>query len=438
MDKQAEINQLRRTMESFIDERLNDKLDKIEKQLKTSGSEATRKQLETKRQQLRAAHEPSAWITDAAQQVEQIQLVTHAIKFAHPDARGTSLYSAGNTAAGPAYIGTHSLPGKIKPDVVGNAAALDVFKFLRLEVQGKPLWQRAAEQDPAFMAALPGSAEERRDRLEAFAALAQPKDGPASHKLAKQLYWPLETGRYHLLQPIFPTSLAHAVWERLREARFSDEAKAARDARRKGETHSGGYRDWPDLAIQNFGGTKPQNISQLNSERHGEAWLLASLPPMWHSRDFHPPLRVTSLFERLARRRNVRERLEDLGQFLAGTADWNNVLIRGGRARRVDALIDEVLQQAAAIRSLEPGWSATAECELPEPQRFWLDPRRSDPEFVERRRTSDWPRTVAESFGTWLNAQLRKRRLPVGEAEYRAWRREFEPELERILEEMEL
>ena len=38
---------------------------------------------------------------------------------------------------------------------------------------------------------------------------------------------------------------------------------------------------YASLAVQELGGTKPQNISQLNSERRGDNYLLASLPPVW-------------------------------------------------------------------------------------------------------------------------------------------------------------
>ena len=422
MTNPTEITRLRQAMEDFIAARLQAKLDK-EKD-------------EDKRRRLIEAHRPPAWIADAGRRVKQIQLVSHALKYTHPDARGTSLYSEGNPEAGDGLIGTHSLRGHLAPDVVGNAAALDVFKFLSLEVDGKPIWQRAVENDPNLLAALLGDDEEKGAWIAAFATLPQPKGGPASHKLAKQLYWPLENGAYHLMQPLFPSSLVQRVWERLRDDRFSEAAQQARQARRDGKPHPHGYRDWPELVVLKFGGTKPQNISQLNTERHGEVWLLPSHPPAWTSRGITPPRHVESVFERFGRMRPVREHLADLGRFLVGVRDWNNRDIRQGRARRVEAIVDELIQYAAAIRRLPPGWSAEPDCRLPASQRYWLDPERDDPDFQQARRATDWPRQVAESFGAWLNAHLRPS-LPVGDAELRAWRREFEERLHDILQEME-
>ncbi|RMD57342.1 type I-F CRISPR-associated protein Csy1, partial [Candidatus Parcubacteria bacterium] len=347
-----------------------------------------------------------------------------------------SLYSHGNDKAGDILIGTHSLQGKIEPDVVGNAAALDIAKFLSLEVDGKPLWQRAIEGDGNLLAALPGDDQEKRACFDAFAAFVKPKGKPASHGLAKQLYWPVDNGDYHLIQPLFATSLIQRIWEILREDRFGEAARAAREARRKGEPHPHGYREWPYLVIQKHGSTKPQNISQLNTVRHGEVWLLPSAPPYWQSREIVLPLKVKNLFERFGRLRPVREQLDDLARFLMHVKDWNNIRIRQGRARKVERIIDELFQYAATIQQCPPGWSADPHCQIPEAQRFWLDPYRDDPEFQQRRTTTDWPRSIAESFSAWFNEQLRHRKLPVGDAEYRAWRREFEDSLETLVKEM--
>ncbi|RMD62709.1 hypothetical protein D6833_06520 [Candidatus Parcubacteria bacterium] len=134
--------------------------------------------------------------------------------------------------------------------------------------------------------------------------------------------------------------------------------------------------------------------------------------------------------------RPVQEQLDDLVRFLMRVKDRNNIRIRQERARRVERIIDELLQYAATIQQCPPGWSADPLCRLPEDQRFWLDPYRDDPNFQQRRATTDWPRSIAESFSAWFNEQLRHRKLPVGEAEYRAWRREFWNELKALTREM--
>ncbi|MCY4642534.1 MAG: type I-F CRISPR-associated protein Csy1 [Gammaproteobacteria bacterium] len=413
--------QIKQAMVSFIEERLSEKLEKT--------------QDASKRQVLCEKHEPTVWIADAVRRINRnsiptrLRLVTHAIKYSHPDARGSSLCSDGCEAAGEDLVGTHTLERKKSLDVVGNAASLDVYKFLSLEVEGVPLWQRARDQDDALLAALPGSAKENQEWLETFATLAENDPEPASHSLAKQVYWPLATNEYHLLQPLFPTSLVQRVSDILREARFSDETKAAREAKRDGKPHAHGFRDWPEFLVQKFGGANRQNISQLNSERHGEAWLLPSLPPQWRQMGLRPPLQTDTVFKHLPF--GINRKAEELEFYLVSVKDWNNKDIRDGRARRVSEIIDDLIQYGFSfIGELPAGWSADEDCELNDAERYWLDPNRDDDEFQQQRSSSDWPRDIADRFGQWLNSRLRRRyKLPMGDPEHHEWLLEFESEL---------
>ena len=412
--------QIRHAIAAFIEKQLADKLEK-EKD-------------EGKRQKLREKHQPAAWIADAAHRINRnsiatrLRLVTHAIKYSHPDARGSSLYSYGCRAAGENLVACHTLEKKMPLDVVGNAASLDVYKFLSLEVDGVSLWQRARDQDAALLAALPGSSEENQAWVETFATMAQNDPKPVSHPLAKQVYWPLGKNGYHLLQPLFPTSLAHSVSDILRKARFSDEARAAREAKRDGKPHAHGYRDWPNLLIQKFGGNNPQNISQLNSERRGEAWLLPSVPPQWDPSGIRSPLNVDTVFKRLPRKFN--RNAEELGRYLVSVGNWSNKDIRDGRAHRVSEIIDELIEFAMIIQSLDAGWSANENCKLSDAECYWLDPDRDDGKFQQQRSSTDWPQDIADRFGTWLNSRLHKRyKLAVGDPEHNEWQREFKKEL---------
>ncbi|MFE8032363.1 type I-F CRISPR-associated protein Csy1 [Thiohalocapsa marina] len=428
MSSPSDPSRLRTAIDDFLAERLQAKLD-------------TTKDAE-KQAELRASHARTTWLADAARRVNQIQQVTHGLKYTHPDARGSSLNSAGNPAAGAHLVGSHSLQGRHVPDVVGNAAALDVYKFLRLEVEGTTLLDLAVAGDPALVAALSDDPGEAAGWVKAFATLVEPKGNPASHALAKQVYWPLDDGDYHLLAPLFPSSLAHRVWTTVSEDRFGDAAKAARAARRDHQAHPHGVREYPDLAVRNFGGTKPQNISQLNSERRGENYLLAALPPAWRSDPVRPPLRVETIFGPwFGNRRRVRLLAEGLRKYLLSVRDpdRNNLAIRQTRAEWVDAITTELLQFAAELHELPDGWSADPDCRLHPAERCWLDPRRglTDMEFASARASTDWRNAICERFGHWLNARLNTDRTPMGEAEFTAWRGELDSHLRLLREDLD-
>lgn len=420
---------IRSTIQSFLAERLQPKLDK----LKPDEHEARQALIET--------HQPATWIADAARRVGQIQQVTHAIKFTHPSANGSSLSHGGNPAADGLEIGSHSLGAETAADVVGNAAALDVYKFLRLHVDGRSLLERAIARDPALIAALDDDEVLATKWTEAFAALPEPKGKLASHKLAKQLYWPLADGSYHLLSPLLASPLAHALHTRISRDRFSDDAKAAREARRSGKPHPEGYRDYPDLAIQKIGGSNTQNVSQRNAERRGENMLLASLPPLWESPTLRPPLKTDSVFLRYyPYRREVRRLAGVLKEYLRGVAHRrSNMHMRYTRATLVAELVDEVLNMGAELRrGLEPGWTAQPDCRLRLAEQRWLDPERCtlDDAFAARIRGDDWKDEICKGFANWLNSALQTDKTAFGEVEAREWAGILKQELKLLREEL--
>lgn len=424
---------IKQVIAQFLTDRLQPKLEKVAE----DDSE--------QRAALLAAYAPKTWIADAARRVGQIQQVTHAIKYTHPDARGSSLYSAGNQHASDSEVGTHTLGATLAGDVVGNAAALDVYKFLNLRVGEHSILALAVGNHPMLAAALSDTAEEAQAWISAFATLAQAKGETASHKLARQIYWPLDDGGYHLLAPLFPTSLVHALWKTVREDRFSDEAKAAREARKAGTAHPHGFREYPEMAIQSFGGTKPQNISQLNSERYGENYLLPALPPNWQSPIIRPPFTVNSVFDRIfGNRPRVRELVRTLRAFLESVVDYNNLAIREKRAELTAYLCDEALLYAAELRdavetgALAAGWTQDERCQLNRAEQLWLDPVRGEdnPDFASEYQRDEWPDEICRRFGNWLNARLTTDKLPMSAVEADHWRGVLEKEIRLLRREL--
>ena len=424
-DAQPTFSNYQEAIHAFLQERLHAKLEKL------------KADEDGKRTELITQHQPAAWLEDAARRVQQIQAVTHSLKPIHPDARGTNLYVEPRTLPPLTELGSHALGERFVGDVVGNAAALDVYKLLKLEVNGRSLLTALLAQDSDALAALhtdPAQAQALRD---AFVSLTQPRaEGPSSHTLAKQLYWLTGTdacddSHYTLLAPLYATSLAHAVHAQVQEDRFGEANKAARQARRERKMHDGVFHDYPGLAVQNMGGTKPQNISQLNSERRGVNYLLSSLPPQWKASAVRLPVHAASVFDRLfIARPEVRRAVRALRVFLESNPDAN-LATRERREELLDALVDELVSLAAELQQiLPPGWSRDDErfADLHRSEQLWLDPLRAEQpdeaDFAREWLQMDWPAAVGQRFANWLNAQLRGK-LPVGDAEARAWQKEL-------------
>lgn len=374
-------------------------------------------------------YEYATWLADAARRVGQIQAVTHVLKATHPDARGSSLHVAPATLPQHDEIGSHLLGDHFVEDVVGNAAALDVFKLLKTEVDGRRMldWMQAGDVD--LKAALSDDEDTANAWMSAFAALVRPNAEPASHPMAKQVYWltgddPLEGGHYQLLQPMFSSTLAQAVHAEIQDARFGEANKGARQAFREKKPADTTYRDYRHLVSRKLGGTKPQNISQLNSERGGINYLLPSLPPpAWKPSGTHL-LKQETAFGDLLRFGGMREFVKTLIDFLEGDPA-PTMKTRQQREFIEQAIGQELAMFGAAIRGRqEAGWTRDSECRLPRCEQLWLDPDRTelpprddpqnphwqqdDEDFIAAYHRGNWADEVAERFGDWLNAQLHR------------------------------
>lgn len=417
----------------YIASRRQPKMELFEKEAqKRLAQGALQAEIDQARQELEAHYLPRNWLSDAAKRARQISLVTHAAKFTHSDSKSSSIYSEISATEG--YLST-SAPGVILTDAVGNAAALDVAKLLQTEVNGDSLLGclRRGEHQP--LAAFAKGDAELAQWVEGFSQALSASE-PASHKLAKQVYFPVEDD-YHLLSPLFATSLAHAVQGKIVAARFGDEAKAIRIARREKRGHPEPAVYYPNLAEMHFGGTKPQNISALNSARGGRLSLLSSQPPIWETQRVAPE-KMRSIFAARGKfNRQARPILQLLVSLLSKSANYNNFHIRQAQKGYVDELIDMLFIEASTYQ--QEAWKnwTLNNLDLPEHQQLWLDPWRGkdDAAFHTARIKGDWQKAVADDFGRWLNQHLSKARLEIGDVERREWR--TRPQFRQRMREME-
>lgn len=436
METDTEAPSLRARIDEFIAARLQAKLDKL------------KPDQDAERQALVQQYERNQWLDDAARRAAQLTLVSHTVKPINADARGTQPYLRVPLVANEHLVGTHTLAREQRvPDVVGNAAALDVYKLLKIEAAGYTLLQGVLDGNADTLAALSHDAATAQRRAQGFARIAEGAEQPASHALAKQLYFPLPDGSYHLLAPLYSSPLAHAIHAHLQESRFSESVKEARKARADRKAHPHGYRDYPNLLQQSFGGSKPQNISQLNSERGGRSYLFSGLPPRWRSADIKPALRQRSVFDarrgQFANLATVRELSTRLRDFLHTHRGSRKVVeVRDCRAELVDHLIDELLAYGDRMRTLEPGWSSHDDCELSAAEKRWLDPaadRESVPAFdglLSDDTELDWASNIANRFARWLNVAISTKENVMEQQEGAEWERLLQRSLRELAKEL--
>jgi len=430
-------NDFSRLISQYIDDRKMMKIEQFEKDAEKKRKDAKDPEelaeVETviadERKKLENKFLPENWLTDAARRAKQRQLVTHGIKFIHPDAKGSSFYAPGGSENSgmkglDCFISTASLtsPGI---DSVGNAAALDVSSFLQLSLEGRTLVEFFRQNDVTPLKPFASDENQLDEWLAGFREVLSAGQ-PVSHTLSKQIYFPVEDRHYHLLSPLYPTSLVQAVYSRITEHRFSETAKEARNAKREGKFCKHMVVNFPDTLIQTFGGTKPQNISQLNSQRNGKSVLLSCAPPTWEKIQ-KPPLKTKTIFSPYHFVSRVWWEILVLRRFLdEQVSKDSNVRIRRKREEMIDKIMDHFIQYGAEIQSLREhaGWSGKIECHLNSAQKLWLDPLRSktDELFRQEREKNDWQADVADQFALWLNKEIDKSsRLTPGDYEHNEW-----------------
>ncbi|EOW1855539.1 type I-F CRISPR-associated protein Csy1 [Escherichia coli] len=402
----------------YIASRRQPKIDAFEKEAAKrleQGDDASA--IAQERQELEARYLPRNWLTDAAKRVRSIRIISHGAKYSNGDSKAYGRYLEKFVSEG--YLNTASL-AIIKEDAEGNAAFYDVAKILLTDVHGDSLLASLKRGDYQSLNAFALDDEQLKQWVECFSQ-AYASEWIKAHKLSKQIYFPVDDG-YHLLCPLFSSSLAQAMYENLTAVRFSEESKAIRDAHKAGKWHSQPDIRFPNLAEMHYGGGNQQNISLLNSARVGRVWLLPSMPPTWTTQE-RAPQNMRSIFALRG----------DFNRSASGTiarmtyllkVDINNVHIRTARAKYIDELIDLLFMQASSFQQEKwQGWSAQSP-ELPRHQQLWLDPWRSlsDEAFKLEREKNDWQRIVADDFARWLNYRLKKASFDVGAVEQREWR----------------
>ena len=334
------------------------------------------------------------WLPDAAKRVTQLSMVSHPSKFSHPSAKTSSVIAqAKQINDGYLRSGNVSYP----LDVFGNAAAMDVFKFLSLPLTEKlTVLDGFERQEESLKTLLVGADLDFETLSTEFLKIKATDTSVKTDHLVKQVYFPIEQAEYHLLSVLTPSGLITRLKQSIDTIRFSEETKQAKELRRKNEHHEIGYADIFDLTITAYGGTQPQNVSVLNSQNAGRAYLLSSCPPMLEKRAIRLP--KTDFFAQCLYRKNYQESFIQLHKFMQ--LDLNNDDIRTAIRNIIQFVIDQILVLASKTREYSvEGWSnQDYYASLPKLQRIWLDKIYQ----TERDEDHDWRDELSREIARWI------------------------------------
>ena len=333
-------------------------------------------------------------------------MVSHPSKFSHPSAKTSSVIAQVKSAQD-GYLRSGNVHYPL--DVFGNAAAMDVYKFLSLNLAEDYTVLTGFEHDHEDLKSLIEKSSLNFTSLkQAFLVIKNDDTSSKTDHLVKQVYFPIADTEYHLLSILTPSGLIARLKLAIDQLRFSEATKEAKEKRKKNEHDAIGYADIFDLTVTAYGGTQPQNVSVLNSQNAGRAYLLSSCPPILEKRTVRLP--SIDFFAQCLYRKNYQDSFLQLHKFMQ--LDLNNIDIRTAIRNLIQFVIDQVLLKGFKIRDYYPeGWSQQEYyASLPKLQRVWLDSM-----YIEQRENdSEWRNELSEDIARWI---LRSYEKVISESE---------------------
>lgn len=379
------------SIQAFLDER---KELWLKDRLKKAKSETEIQELQ---QQAAEKFSLAEWLPDAAKRVIQLSMVSHPSKFSHPSAKTSSVIAQAQPLAD-GYLRSGNVTYPL--DVFGNAAAMDVYKFLCIPLSnGKTVLDNLEHNDEQLKQYLAIPTASFDDLRTAFLKIKATDTTSKTDHLVKQVYFPVQSGdEYHLLSLLTPSGLITELKQRIDKLRFSEETKQAKENRKKNELDTIGYADIYDLTVTGYGGTQPQNVSVLNSQNAGRAYLLSSMPPKIEKRAVRLP--KTDFFAQCLYRKNFQESFIQLHKLMQ--LEINNIDIRTAIQNIIKFMIDRVLFEAYKVREneiYESGWSnQDYYISLPKNQRIWLDNFYQE----DREKDDEWRNDISRHIAQWI------------------------------------
>jgi len=312
------------------------------------------------------------WLPKAAKRAKQLFIVSHPAKFSHSSAKTSSIIADPK----PSNDGLlRSGNAKSPLDVFGNAAALDVYKFLNITFDdNKNILQHLEENSDFIQHQLKTNEDYDEVRGNLLKIKSDDSDVVFTSSLVKQVYFPVEDD-YHLLSLLTPSGLLSEFKNRINTINRSEENKLARDAKKKNESSEHKIRNIFNITKIGFGGTQPQNISSLNSQMYGEAYLLASMPPKLSVRNIKLPTK--NFFSQTLWKNPFIDDFKCYHQILIDKR--NNRQIRDKRDEIIVSILYKISNIMKAVRNFESGWSDSPHySSLPSWQKAWLDSKYKD------------------------------------------------------------
>jgi len=282
----------------------------------------------------------------------------------------------------------------VETDALGNAAALDVYKFLTLVMEdGRKLIDHIQEDSELAVSLLDVQPEAYQMLKDGFLSMIKPNKEAITSSKIKQVYFPV-LDSYHQLSLLTPSGILYELKKRVDNLRFSEEVKTSREQRRNNNYSETGFSDLYGITTIAYGGTKPQNISVFNNQNGGKAHLLLSMPPQLKRRDIRFPKH--DFFHESLHFYEYREVFDSLNKLFK--IDYNNIHIREGRDNHLQDLVDRIVDKMWSVRAVCQEQYRPEYSQLKPHQKIWL----CDEYQQSRQDEDEWLDKLCHEISRWI------------------------------------
>jgi CRISPR-associated protein Csy1 len=357
------------------------------------------------------------WLPNAAKRAGSRAFTSHPSKFGHPSTGIGKANKKNFTYVTPLICKPKFAPDgflksgsvNVELDSLGDAAALDVDKFLSLKMfDGQTLIQHINLDSELVknLFALPNVQDDENYQSfkNGFLAITTNDAEAVTSSKIKQVYFPvsaeqngnsLTADNYHQLSILTASGILFELRKRLDAMRFGDAIKLARDKKKNNQLHEG-YCEIYNLTTIGYGGTKPQNISVLNNQNGGKAHMFMSAPPQLKNRNIHFP--HTDFFSQTVNYFQCKNQFYQLHKLYS--RDDNNIHIRAERDEYYQSVIDHIIEKMWQVRSIALEQYNPSVNQLHLSQKTWLC--EDEASKTLRDTTDEWLDGIVKSVSTFL------------------------------------
>ncbi len=333
---------------------------------------------------------PAAWLEGIINHIPNCTLATHVGKFTHPSSKNVDINDTEKQPDLP-YVVTAAVHHPV--DIVVNAAYIGTAKFLLYELEDeKTVLQHLQEADVQLQQEIEQLGVSFTQVSSMIAAICRPSQPTQTSGYIKQVYFPISPAAYRLVSVLPSSSIMIEVKRRIMEE--NSKRKECCDA--KNNRYGEPYRTWADTTDIHFGGTKPQNISALNSAQGGSFLALSSLPPVIQKKDIRIPKK--DFFQETLPYKDYVSLFRALHTDIL-TNGINNRHVRRKREEIIGCIMQLAWTYCYMLREEPAGWSLPKDYEsLPQAQKIWLD----EAYALQRKDNKTWERELQTQFGRWV------------------------------------